>query len=130
MIHHRLRSLRMSALVARASGVCISCSLAFAVFTGAGLAKPFLTFDDAAVSQEANAQPPTAQPVQAPTQSGPPQQQANPPQSQSQQRTPPQSPPQQTPPPQTKPNNPFENVPATPDAPKTPEKQGPTEIQE
>src|SRR4051794_17759724 len=130
MIHHRLRSLRMSALVARASGVCISCSLAFGVFTGAGLAKPFLTFDDAAVSQDANAQPPTAQLVQALTQSGPPQQQANPPQSQSQQRTPPQSPPQQNPPPQTKPNNPFENVPATPETPKAPEKQNPTGVQE
>jgi len=122
MIHHRLRSLRMSALAARASRVCLSCSLMFGAFTGGALANPFFTSDEEAVSQDANSQPKTAQPPQTnATQSAPSQQQAKPPQN------PPQG---QTQPQQNKPNNPFENVPTTPETQKAPEKQNPAAIQD
>ena len=40
MNHHRLRSLRMSALVARASRVCLLCSITWGAFTSIGLATP------------------------------------------------------------------------------------------
>src|SRR3954454_20326429 len=131
MIHHRLRSLRMSALAARASRVCLSCSLLWGAFTAAGLAKPLLTFNDhigsGVVSEDANSQRGAAQSAQANTTQSTPPQQANPPQTQSQQQAKPpqgQSQQQRTPPQPTRPNNPFENVPATPEtAPKPAEKQ-------
>ncbi len=142
MIHHRLRSLRMSALAARASRVCLSCSLTWGAFTAAGLAQPLLTSDDhvagEVVSQAGNSQANTAQSAQTSTTQTTPPQQANPPQAQSQQgANPPQGQsqqqrtPPQTPPPPTRPNNPFENVPTTPETtPKPAEKQNPTGIQE
>ncbi len=118
MIHHRLRSLRMSAVATCASRVCLSCSLMLGAFTGGALANPPFSSETQAASQDANSQPKTAQSSQTnTTQSAPPQQQTKPPQG-------------QTPPQQNKPNNPFENVPATPETQKTPEKQNPAGIQE
>src|SRR5881398_1120342 len=111
MNHHRLRSLRMSALVARASRVCLLCSIMWVAFTSLGLAKPaFQSDNDLAgevTSEVAAAQSNTAQSSQTTTKQKPHQQERSQPpktQNQNQQQTRPQTPPQQT-----KPNNPFEN---------------------
>src|SRR5436305_11995970 len=132
MNHHRLRSLRMSALAARASRVCLLCSITLGAFTSLGLAKPAFQSDlagEVTSSDEAAAQSNTAQSGQTTTTQNPPQQQrSQPPQTQNQnpQQTRPQTPPQPA-----KPNNPFENVPTTPEtAPKTPEKPNPAGVQE
>ena len=123
----------MSALAARASRVCLLCSITLGAFTSPGLATPaFLSDDDFAdkvISQDPAAQSQSAQSGQTTTSQNPPQQQQPKPpesQNQNQQQTRPQTPPQQS-----KPNNPFENVPTTPDAPKAPApKQNPTGVQD
>src|SRR5437763_9098236 len=101
MIHHRLRSLRMSALAARASTVCLSWSLILGVFSGAGLANPLLNpeddFSGEAASQATNAQPKPAPSAQTTSTQSATQQQATPPQTQPQQQKPPQNPPQTRP---------------------------------
>lgn len=116
MIHHRLRSLRMSALVAGACRVCFSCSLTLGLLSAAELASPHMTLGDGSVPDEIVAQDAAAQAnASAAGQSG----------SNSQ-----STPPQQARPPQTRPNNPFETVPTAPETPKTPEKPNPAGVQE